>query len=181
MRFFIPLMLIAIGFRGFGQNSKTDTLIPYKKAAILSACVPGMGQVYNSIHTTGRKNAFWKVPLFIASLGATSYFLIQNQEVVKSIKTEYDQRLNGGITNPIWMDYDNLALVSLYDQYARKRDLSILGIGAVYAFQIIDAAVEAHFLKFDVSKDLSLSFRPVQLSSRTFGLSARLNLTTFGR
>ena len=115
MRISLLLLLLVLGLDGFAQRTSADTVIPYKKAAILSACIPGLGQVYNSMHTNGRKNAYWKVPLFIAGLGATSYFLVQNQQVVTSIKTEYNQRINGGSTNPVWADYDNLALVSLYD------------------------------------------------------------------
>lgn len=163
---------------GYGQKANADTLIPYKKAAILSACLPGAGQVFNSIKTTGRKNAYWKVPLIAAGLGSVSYFLIRNQQVVSNIKNEYNQRLNGGITDPSWEDYDTPALLLLYEQYARLRDLSILGIGAVYALQIIDAAAEAHFLKFDVSKDLSLTLYPKQLNSSGILISARLNFNS---
>jgi hypothetical protein len=68
------------------------------------------------------------------------------------------------------MDYDNIALVSLYDQYARLRDFSILGLGGVYLIQMMDAAVEAHFLHFDVSKNLALDVRPVLMNRTTAGL-----------
>lgn len=159
-----------------GQKQLIDSVIPYKKAALLSACVPGGGQIFNSIHTNGRKNAFWKVPLIAAGIGGTTYLLIQNQRLVQSIKTEYNQRQLGGVTNPNWVDYDDLALVSLYDQYARLRDLSILGIGAVYAIQILDAAVEAHFLRFDVSKELSLLIRPSVINRSSLGLTAKITL-----
>ena len=159
-----------------GQTQINDSVIPFKKAALLSACIPGGGQVYNSIHTSGRKNAFWKVPLIAAGIGGTTYLLIQNQRLVQSIKTEYNQRQIGGAVNPNWVDYDDLALVSLYDQYARLRDLSILGIGAVYAIQILDAAVEAHFLSFDVSKDLSLLIRPSLINSSALGMTAKITL-----
>jgi hypothetical protein len=142
------------------KNSALDSLYPYKKAALCSTLLPGAGQIYNSIQSSKRKNAYWKVPLIYAGLGATSFLLIQNQKTVNSIKTEYAARQIGPAQNAVWMDYDNFALIALYDQYARFRDLSILGVGAVYLFQILDAAVEAHFLRFDVSKDLSLQFMP---------------------
>lgn len=159
-----------------GQKQANDSVIPYKKAALFSACLPGAGQVYNSIHTSGRKHAFWKVPLIAAGIGATTYLLIQNQQLVQGIKIEYKQRQIGGVLNPNWSAYDDLALVSLYEQYARLRDLSILGIGAIYAIQILDAAVEAHFLHFDVSKDLSLSLRPTFVYSSSVGFSAKITL-----
>ena len=173
----LAVLLILLCIRlGFSQDVVNDSVIPYKKAAILSACIPGAGQIYNSIHTSGRKNAFWKVPLIAAGIGGTTYLLLQNQRLVSSIKTEYDQRMVTGPFNPLWIDYDNLALVSLYDQYARQRDLAILGIGAVYVFQILDAAVEAHFLHFDVSKDLSLTIRPSMLSQHVLGMHATFSL-----
>jgi hypothetical protein len=154
------------------KNRALDSLYPYKKAALCSAILPGGGQIYNSIHSSKRKNAFWKVPLIYAGLGASSFLLIQNQQTVNSIKTEYAARQIGPALNPLWIDYDNFALISLYDQYARFRDLSILGVGAVYLFQILDAAVEAHFLRFDVSKDLSLRFIPYA-SPQSLGCTAK--------
>jgi hypothetical protein len=171
----VLLMMLCIRL-GFSQDVVNDSVIPYKKAAILSAFLPGAGQIYNSIHTSGRKNAYWKVPLIAAGIGGTTFLLIQNQRLVQSIKTEYDQRIVAGPSNPLWFDYDNLALVSLYDQYARQRDLAILGIGAVYAFQILDAAVEAHFLHFDVSKDLSLTIHPSMVSRNVLGMRASFSL-----
>jgi hypothetical protein len=96
--------------------------------------------------------------------------------MVQGIKSEYAVRQTGSIGDPQWIDYDDQALVSLYEQYARLRDLSILGMGAVYALQILDAAVEAHFLSFDVSKNLSLRVRPSFLNYQSFGLTAKLNL-----
>lgn len=172
---FVLLIMVCVRL-GFTQDVVNDSVIPYKKAAILSACIPGAGQIYNSIHTTGRKNAYWKVPLIAAGIGGTTFLLLQNQRLVQSIKTEYNQRMVTGPSNPIWIDYDNLALVSLYDQYARQRDLAILGIGAVYAFQILDAAVEAHFLHFDVSKDLSLTIHPSMVSRNVLGMRASFSL-----
>lgn len=157
------------------QISQDTSNHPYKKAALLSAIVPAAGQVFNSIKTTGRKNAYWKVPLIYAGLAGTGYLLVQNQTMVSSIKTEYNNRNNGGVLDPTWGDYDDLALVTLYQHYARLRDFSILGIGAVYAFQILDAAVEAHFLNFDVSEKLTLQVQPILLNSNTAGIHMKLS------
>jgi len=176
MRYLSCLSFVLFAFTFAAQkpvkNRALDSLYPYKKAALCSAILPGVGQVYNSIHSSKRKNAYWKVPLIYAGLGATSFLLIQNQQTVNSIKTEYAARQIGPALNPLWIDYDNFALISLYDQYARFRDLSILGVGAVYLFQILDAAVEAHFLRFDVSKDLSLRFIPYA-SPQSLGCTAK--------
>ncbi|MEZ4890585.1 MAG: DUF5683 domain-containing protein [Crocinitomicaceae bacterium] len=50
-----------------------------KLAAILSAALPGAGQVYNHIAMPkGKKKAYWKVPLIYAGLGVTGYFAVKN-------------------------------------------------------------------------------------------------------
>lgn len=159
MRNFILATFFLSSFT-WGQTSALDSLHPFRTAAKRSAIIPGWGQIYNSNLTLHRKNAGWKVPLIYAGLGGMTTLLILNQNKVNNIKNEYQNRIQGGPLDPQWIDYDNLALVSLYNQYARNRDLSILGMGAVYLIQIADAAVEAHFLKFDVSKDLSLQVKP---------------------
>ncbi|MFM1894587.1 MAG: hypothetical protein RIQ90_1753 [Bacteroidota bacterium] len=164
MRFWIAVLLLCNPVM-WGQKPVSDSLHPYHTAVKRSAMVPGWGQIYNSKLTMHRKNAVWKVPLIYGCLGGMTTLLVLNQKKVNAIKTEYENRIQGGPLDLQWADYDNLALVSLYDQYARNRDLSILGLGAVYLFQIADAAVEAHFLRFDVSKDLTLELNPWHVRS----------------
>lgn len=148
-----------------------------KKAVILSAVVPGAGQIYNHLAMPkGQKKAFWKVPLIYAGLGATSYFLITNQQQKNLYRSEYEFRQEYGAFNDLSLSvYDDQALVTLHDQYLSWRDMSILALGAVYLIQVVDAGVEAHFVSFDVSEDLSMSFQPTMLNPQTAGLSLRLN------
>jgi hypothetical protein len=147
-----------------------------KKAVILSACLPGAGQIYNHLAMPkGKKKAYWKVPIIYGSLGAASYFLVQNQLTQSSIKTEYKSRLAGGLQNPTWEAYDNQALLTLHRQYLDWRDLSMLAFFALYGFQIADAGVEAHFVKFDVSNDISLLIKPKMLQFNRVGLSLQFN------
>lgn len=148
-------------------------------AVVLSAAVPGAGQIYNHIAMPkGKKKAYWKVPLIYAGLGATGYFLISNQRNVNSLRNEYDyMALNNGehIPGSEWQSYDQSAVLQLYDQYQNWRDLSILGMTVVYILQLVDAGVEAHFVNFDVSKDLSMSFQPTIVQGNNPGLSLTLN------
>ena len=159
------------------KDRALDSIYPFKKAVLFSAVVPGSGQIFNSMHHSQRKNAYWKVPLIYAGLGATAWLIFQNQQTVQSIKTEYSLRQIAAPVDPTWMNYDDLALVSLYDQYARRRDLCILGMGAVYLFQLLDAAVEAHFLHFSVTPNLSMNLQPYVIP-RAFGCSATLHLNS---
>ncbi|MEN9302636.1 MAG: hypothetical protein RL264_1065 [Bacteroidota bacterium] len=177
MRFVVSVVL-TIMITLFGRTQETpkeDTLKhPYKKAMLYSACIPGGGQIYNSLNTSGRKNAYWKVPLIYTALGAASYFLVSNQLTQKSLKEEYTNRMNGGLPSSTWEEYDSQGVLTLYRQYLDWRDMSILGLAAIYGLQILDAGVEAHFLKFDVSDDVSLNWSPTIMSRKTVGLSIQL-------
>ncbi|MFY7669052.1 MAG: DUF5683 domain-containing protein [Crocinitomicaceae bacterium] len=166
----------------FGQTDslKKDSIPhPYKKAMLFSACLPGAGQIYNSLNAkVGPKKAYWKVPLIYTALGTAGYFLVTNQMTQKSLKDEYTFRINNNnqTLNQTWVPYDNQAILTLYRQYLDWRDLSILGLAAIYFIQIADAGVEAHFLNFDVSDNLSLRVNPVLMNSKTAGIQLQFSL-----
>jgi hypothetical protein len=160
------------------DSIKIDTtkLHSVKKAIILSSCIPGAGQIYNHLAMPkGKKKAFWKVPLIYGSLGTSAYFILNNQILQSSIKTEYNNRISGGTLNPAWELYDSQALLTLHSQYLNNRDLSMLLFFALYGLQIADAGVEAHFVKFDVSEDISLIIKPKLFSSNQLGLKLQFN------
>jgi len=163
------------------QNNPSDSILDsanvhsVKKAVILSACLPGLGQIYNHrAMPKGRKKAYWKVPLIYAGLGASSYFLIQNQLTQSSLKKEYRNRMSGGSLNPTWELYDDQALVTLQRQYLDNRDLSMLLFFVMYGLQVADAGVEAHFVNFDVSDDISLRIKPKMFQQDAIGISLQL-------
>lgn len=148
-----------------------------KKAMIYSAVLPGAGQVYNHLAMPkGKKKAYWKVPLIYAGLGTTGYFLISNNQTQKELKAEYNNRIDNNIYSEKWMEYDNQGILTLYNQYLNWRDLSILGVTLVYLIQVADAGVEAHFVKFDISEDLSVAMDPVYYGNQTFGMKVNFNL-----
>lgn len=161
------------------KRQTTDSVKPHSvlTATLLSAGIPGAGQIYNHIAMPkGKKKAFWKVPLIYAGLTTTTYFLVTNNRTKNELKTEYQTRLdNCADPNSDWAQYDDGAVLELYDQYLTWRDLSIMGLGLVYFIQVVDAGVEAHFVSFDVSEDLSLGLDPVMLDRRTAGLMFTLN------
>lgn len=153
-----------------------------KKAVIFSSVLPGAGQFYNykwtPAGTKGRNNVYWKVPLYYAAIGTTGYFLVKNQATQLSLKKEYNDRANNvppSDLNQKWSSYDSLGLVSLYNIYSTRRDLSILAFGASYLFQIIEAGIGAHFVKFDISEDLTMHLQPVILDNRSAGIGLCIN------
>jgi len=172
---FFALFSLSIAY---SQEAIIDTnqTHPFNKAVMFSAIVPGGGQIYNSIKKKkGFRHAIWKVPLIYGGLGATIYMLAQNQSIQKNLKSEYTNRLNGETGSAEWAVYDDQGVLFLYQQYLDQRDLSILAVGAVYLFQILDAGVESHFISFDVSEDLSLRVRPTILGNTTPGINISLN------
>lgn len=182
MKFGASLLIILLNFSCLAQTEK-DTLVKKEKhhsvllATLLSAGLPGAGQVYNSIHMPkGKKRAYWKVPLIYAGLGASVYFLVTNQQKVTLYKNEYINRVRFGITSPDLAMYDLTAIKTLHDQYQNRRDLTILATVVVYALNVLDAAVEAHFVNFDVSKDLSMQIRPTVITGYGYATGVALSL-----
>lgn len=181
--FLFPIFLNAqeSDYSGTLNDSSTlkDTTHSPKKAALLSALLPGAGQVYNHLAMPkGKKNAFWKVPIIYAGLGVTGYFAIQNNIERNRLKREYTYRLENGTPNPDNQDllqYDSQGILTLYQGAERSRDLMIFAFIAVYALNVLDAHVSAHFVEFDVSKDLSLNLRPSLQQFNTPGLALTLN------
>lgn len=143
----------------------------WKKACVFSAVLPGAGQIYNHIAMPkGKKKAFWKVPLIYAGLGATTYFAIKNNMLKNDYRAEYESRKIGNAPSN-FLEYDDQSLLTLYTTRRNRRDFAILGIGLVYILNVADAAIEGHFVNFDISEDLSLSIQPTMYNSSSYGVS----------
>ncbi len=147
-----------------------------KMATILSACLPGAGQVYNHINMPkGKKKAYWKVPLIYGGLGVTGYFAYKLNQDQKQLKADYINLTENGIQSTAYPGYDAQALLEIHRKKLTQRDLMFIGIGVVYILNIVDAAVEAHFVKFDVSENLSMSVRPSFMGGLGVGVGMSLS------
>ena len=51
-------------------------------------------------------------------------------------------------------------LNTLLEGYLKRRDLSYIGLAFTYVLAGVDAFVDAHLMRFDVSDDLSLEWHP---------------------
>jgi len=138
-----------------------DTIGPRKhspkKAAILSAVLPGAGQVYN------RKNWWWKVPVIYGGGTALVYGIVFYQKNYADFRDAYAYRVEHdgakqGI--PRFDKFNDANLLSIRNSYRNSRDQCIIGLALLYTLQVIDASVEAHFFDFNVSEDLSLNVQP---------------------
>jgi hypothetical protein len=189
MRALLCCLILTPFFLNAQENSLADSLVNSgvvkdtshspRKATLYSALLPGAGQVYNHLAMPkGKKKAFWKVPLIYAGLGVTGYFALQNNIEQRKLKQEYTYRIENGTPNPENTDlfqYDNQSVLILYQNAERSRDLMIFAFIAVYALNILDAHVSAHFVNFDVSKDLTLNIRPSLQQLNSPGLALTLN------
>lgn len=164
----IPEQLIEI------ESEEADTLHSPKKAVRYSMMLPGAGQIYNHrAMPKGKRNAWWKVPLIYAGLGITGYMLYENHILQRDLKNEFIYRSENGMPNinfPEFFPYDNQGILQLYEQHKSTRDLMIFAVLGVYGFNLLDALVEAHFVDFDVSEDLTLSIQPNLYDFQTAGI-----------
>lgn len=139
-----------------------------RKATIMSACFPGLGQIYN------RK--YWKAPVIYAALGGLGYWGVNNHVQYKyysnNLRFEHDE--DPSTVNST--GYSSGQLIEQKKYYQKYRDISImLGI-LVYLVNVIDANVDAHLKTFDVSDDLSLHLNPYSNLDNNNKLQAGLTL-----
>lgn len=165
---FAGLLLFLIGFPVLGNEpDSSDRMTPkpsaidslskghsVRKATVLSAILPGAGQVYN------KKS--WKAPILYAGFAGLGYLIHFNQKKFKEFEDALLIRYDG---NPDTQDpyvdlYTEDNLRTLSDFYRRNRDLSIMGLSLVYVLNIIDAHVDAHLFNFNMDDDLTLNWQP---------------------
>ena len=158
-------------------NSKIDSVLRYhspRKAAIRSALVPGLGQIYNQ--------KYWKLPIIYGALGISASVFVYNLKWYRRTRFAYTARNNAitdpadtadlGQIHPSLVNIDMNALRSYRDEFRRNVDYSALVFILLWGLQVVDATVDAHLKSFDVSPDLSLKlkFGPSQMAG-TNGLS----------
>lgn len=125
-----------------------------KKATVLSAVIPGAGQIYNK--------KYWKAGLVYGGFVGIAYMYKTNTDSFRNYQQAYAKRLDGDSTTvddqyPLLGD---ASVKSFRDYHRRLRDISILSFFGLYALQIIDANVDAHLYEFKVNEDLSMRIRP---------------------
>lgn len=152
----------------FDPNSvKLEKKYSPKKAAMLSAAFPGLGQIYNK--------KYWKLPFVYGGLAALGYSVYWNNKYFVYYSNAYFDYTDDNPTTNRWkevFDQSNIdssdeadsQLATKLDQkrtsYRRDRDFMIILTLGMYVLNIIDASVDAHLADFDISKDLSLRVEP---------------------
>ncbi len=149
-------------FRGgtiSGEQVKEQPESPYftelrspKKAAIMSALLPGLGQAYNK--------KYWKIPIQYAGFAVAGWYLNDNLTNIQRYRTAFLAETDGDPATVNDTGFNRNQLEQLMDQYTEWRDLSYIAFGIIYILGIVDASVDAHLFYFDVSEDISMNIRP---------------------
>ena len=140
------------------STAKSNPSVPEKKhsprkATIMSAACPGLGQIYNK--------KYWKLPIIYVGFGAIAYSINYNQTKYVGYRNDYLASLDSTYPGPYRADQ----LLSLQHYYHRYRDLSVIGAIALYLLNIVDASVDAHLFSFDVSENLSWNVHPTLMNT----------------
>jgi hypothetical protein len=158
------------------QEADTASVIPVvqthkpRKAVIMSAIIPGLGQAYNK--------KFWKVPIIYGAGGAFAYYLGYYQDKYTKFRTALATGKEGQQYTIDGRTYDYESLKTGQDYYRRYRDLNALGITAIYFLNIVDAMIDAHFFYYDVSDNLTMHIQPAVFNNpgATSSLGLQINL-----
>lgn len=150
-----------------------------KKAAIRSAILPGLGQIYNK--------KYWKLPIVYGALGTCAGVFLFNLGSYKDTKFAYKVKYNMRVFRTDSALYSNIktnlkplseeSLRFYRNQYRRDIDYSALFFLILWGLNVVDASVDAHLKSFDVSPELSLKFKPGYSDlAQTNGLSLVLKI-----
>ena len=156
--FLLLLFLIKLGTLCAQQDStlsddkKKAIYSRARKATVLSAVLPGAGQVYN-------KKA-WKVPIVYAGLGASAFFFVQNYNNYSYYRKNLIALNDNDASTVNTTPYSSGDLQNLKRDSRNRRDISAVAFLGVYLLNLIDANVDAHLSTFDVSDNLSMRIMP---------------------
>jgi len=155
------------------------------KAAMMSAVLPGLGQVYN------RK--YWKIPIVYLAIGISVERFITYQNLYNRYRRAYvELNDNDPYTNyhrTLFSDNYTDEQISQHLNRTREtvrtwRDYAIVAVVLSYALNIVDANVDAHLMDFNIDENISLNIRPTifnqnffakNLYSQQYGLVLRVS------
>jgi hypothetical protein len=143
-----------------------DTLHDPHKAVMRSLMIPGWGQLYN--------HRWWKVPIIYVGMGLLVDGIIFNQNYYSSILTEAKLREKGITTgrNPDYNGISDSDIYSALDSYRRDRDLCILGLVGAWGIQMIDAYIDAKFIRsYTMDNNLSIKVSPSVMGQSLYAFS----------
>lgn len=155
----------------FGKEKITaKTQKTAKKAALYGLACPGLGQIY--------MRKYWKLPIVYGLLGGGLYFVVSQGKQLKTFNGYLRDTLNN---RPIPEPYNQLGPTELQtyrDYYRKNTQLASFATLFIWGLGILDAAVDAHMSKFDISDNLTLEIAPkINTVGNQYYTGLSLNLT----
>lgn len=140
-----------------------------KRAGLFSALVPGLGQCYN--------RQYWKMPIVYAAMGTTIYLVVKRNNEYQRYRKAYVSRIadEANSKDEFQGILSTAAIKQYQDEAKQNMDMMVVFTVIGYAGQIMEAIAGAHLRNFDISKDLSMQFRPVITPVNTFGVGLVVN------
>jgi hypothetical protein len=120
-----------------------------------------LGQAYNK--------RFWKIPLIYGLGGWTIYCAIDNNKIYQEARcnvnkiAKHEEETNESnltIQNDNGNELTESQWRSIRGKAKRNRDVNIIYAVAIYGLQIVDAAVDAHLLRFHNSDRFLAELEP---------------------
>lgn len=151
-----------------------------KKATLYSAVIPGLGQAYNK--------KYWKLPIIYGLGGLLVYNISSSNSSYKIYLDALNQRQELDATNLAngTQIADSDEFVNIYSDtqlqtrkgfYKKKRDMNIVYALLLYTANILDAAVDAHLMDFEVGEQYIMSLEPTFLPTASLSNSIGLSLS----
>jgi len=124
-----------------------------QKATMLSAIVPGLGQIYN--------RQVWKAPLYYGTFVALGHMIYTNNRLYNIFRQSLFAEIDD---NPATVNrfprFNESSLRRNTDSFRRNRDYMVIIAGAVYLLNIADAHIGAHLREFDINDELTINYNP---------------------
>jgi hypothetical protein len=127
------------------------------KAALRSAILPGLGQIYNK--------KYWKLPLVYGAIAIPTSLFTYNKKWYERTRFAYQVRASQDTASYplIWRTLRPISTESLKryrNEFRKSMDLSVLYFLLVWGLNVVDATVDGHLRTFDIANDLSMEVKP---------------------
>lgn len=146
-----------------------DTLHDPHKAVMRSLMLPGWGQIYN--------HRWWKLPFVYGGLGLLADVVVFNQYYYSMFLKEAKLRERGIVGTPanklLLANVSDADVITYTDSYRRNRDLGILGFVGFWGVQMVDAYIDAKFIRsYTMDNNLSFKVSPGLIGQPVYALNS---------
>ena len=161
---------------GLWRDSAGNRVYSPRTAAIYSAILPGLGQIYNK--------KYWKVPIVYAAVGIPVYTFFDNMKWYKRTKyalavvsspnfpnnTDSIEAVNSKLQSLV-RNGQASSILNYRNEFRKDMDYSILFTLLFWGLNVVDATVDAHLKGFNVNDNLTMQVKPAILSTQAIGVS----------